>query len=90
MKQHKKIFTIYIKPMDAINQEEINRLLRMRDNIRKAQKKYRESHPDVMNQYASDYYHRHKDEPDFVQKRRDRSLEYYARKKAQRASQSVA
>ena len=75
--------------MDAIDQEEITRLLKMRDNIRKAQKKYRETHPEVMNQYASDYYHRHKDEPDFVQKRRDRSLEYYARKKAQRASQSV-
>ena len=81
---------IYIKPMDAIDQEEITRLLRMRDNIRKAQKKYRETHPEVMNQYASDYYHRHKDEPDFVQKRRDRSLEYYTRKKAERASQSVA
>lgn len=76
--------------MDAINQEEIARLLRMRENIRKAQKKYRETHPDLMNQYASAYYHRHKEDPDFAQRRRDRSLEYYARKKAQRASQSVA
>lgn len=65
-----------------IEESKIASLLRMHENIRKAQKKYQKTHPEVMNRYAIDYYKRHKDDPEFIRKRRERSLSNYYRKRA--------
>ena len=39
-----------------IDPTEIARLIRMHENIRKAQQKYRKKHPEVMKRYAIEYY----------------------------------
>ena len=50
-------------------------------SLEKAKKKYRETHRDVLNARSKEYYDEHKDDEDFRQKCRERSRQYYQKKK---------
>jgi hypothetical protein len=54
---------------------------RIQASMSKANKKYRESHKDVVNKIARDFYNRHKDDEEWKAKQREKSKKSYYKKK---------
>jgi hypothetical protein len=63
---------------DNIDNEKYKRHL---ENVKKANKKYREKNKDYFSEYQRNYYHKNKDNPEYMQKQREKALKaYYNRK----------
>ncbi len=62
----------------------VERYIKYRDSMSKANKKYRETHKEKMNELSKNYYHRKKNDEEFMEKMRTRARErYHAKKIAQ-------
>jgi len=57
----------------------------IRETMRKANQKYRNSNRERFNQMQKNFYDAHKGDEEYMQKRRKNALEYYYRKKAEKA-----
>jgi hypothetical protein len=51
----------------------LERLQKYKDNLKKAQKKYRENNKEKINEIARNYYNRNKDNEDFMKKQCEKS-----------------
>ena len=67
---------------DGINVKLIvSRYNKMRENLRKACRKYSETHKEKINEIARNYYKEHKDNPEYKQKNCEKSKASYYRRK---------
>ena len=62
----------------------------IRESIRRANRKYRNSNQERYNQIQKDYYHAHKEDEEYMIKLRKKALDYYYRKKTERTMQAEA
>lgn len=56
-------------------------------SMRKANKKYRETHREKYNAMMKNYYHSRKDDEEFMNKQREKARKYYHKKKEQQKQQ---
>ena len=59
----------------------------VKENMRKANERYRNSNRERFNQKQKEYYDSHKEDKEYKQKMRKKALDYYYRKKAEKAKQ---
>ena len=59
----------------------------VKKNMRKANERYRNSNRERFNQNQKEYYESHKEDEEYKQKMRKMALDYYYRKKAEKAKQ---
>ena len=50
-------------------------------SMRKANKKYRETHKEKFNEYQKQYYRNHKHDEEYMKKQREKAKRYYYKKK---------
>lgn len=62
----------------------------VKENMRKANERYRNSNRERFNQKQKEYYNSHKEDEEFKQKMRKKALDYYYRKKAEKAKKAEA
>jgi hypothetical protein len=62
-------------------QEQLNKYL---ESMRKANKKYRENNKAKFNEYQKQYYHKHKNDEDYVKMQREKALKSYYKRKAEK------
>jgi len=62
----------------------------VKENMRKANERYRNSNRERFNQKQKEYYNSHKEDEEFKQKMRKKALDYYYRKKAEKAKEADA
>jgi len=62
----------------------------VKENMRKANERYRISNRERFNQKQKEYYDSHKADEEYMQKRRKKALDYYYRKKAEKTKQVEA
>lgn len=73
-------------PASTLSAEE--RLNRYMENIKKANKKYNETHREIVNEKKKNYYHaKLATNESYLQKRRDYAKAYYLKKKEQQKSE---
>lgn len=69
--------------------EILTRYNKMRENLRKACRKYSEAHKEKINEIARNYYKKHKDNPEYKRKNREKSkASYYRRKEEEKEKQA--
>ena len=59
----------------------------VKENMRKANERYRNSNRERFNQKQKEYYNSRKEDEEFKQKMRKKALDYYYRKKAGKAKE---
>ncbi len=65
------------------------RFARYMENNKRANKKYLETHRELVNKRRNDYYHAHlANNEDFLQRRRDYAKMYYLKKKEKQATEN--
>ena len=56
-------------------------------SMRKANKKYRETHKEMFNEYQKKYYQSHKNDDEYMNKQREKARKYYYKKKEEKQNQ---
>ncbi len=73
--------------MESIKEEPaVNKYL---ESMRKANKKYRETHKEKFNEYQKLYYHAHKHDDEYMKKQREKAKKCYHKKKEERKNQNL-
>ncbi len=72
--------------METIVKEVENKYL---ISMRKANKKYRETHRDKFNDYQKKYYHEHKQDEEYMKKQREKAKKSYYKRKLEKNKENI-
>lgn len=70
----------------AIENEKVNKYL---ISMRKANKKYRETHKEKFNEYQKKYYQEHKNNEEYMMKQREKAKRSYHKRKEEKKQQPI-